>query len=752
MKSFKGRVSGVWPIAEAAGFLPVRAVAFALSACVAVGSNAALGQASTVVADVNQGTETGLEEIVVTAQHKEESLQHAALAVNVISADDITGRAVNMAEDLSRVVPELEISTGGGGTSQVSLRGVGALTGNAFAEQVVPFNFNGVYLARSGESNGMFFDLQRIEVLEGPQGTLYGRNANAGTVNLIAAEPQYDFSSSASARTGNYGLFEGEAVLNMPLSSNIALRIAGQTIEHDGYFSDGYGDQRQQSGRVSALFAGDGGLKIVITGDYTHVGDKGPAQVLGDPFLEPSNPWLGPSSPQAENYWKSTPPTSFLESPPEADGYNRSYLSGVMATINWETGAGTLTFIPAYRHSVFNYDTPTPGFRLINFEGSSDTSLEARYATPENYRLHGIGGLYYLNDTGTFSNWTYISDLAGGPTPTTAAYHTRATAAFAQGTFDITSAVRLVGGLRYSEERKSDSGTIQVPPNSTAPFSGSLDYNKVTYRAGLEADLSAQSLAYLTFATGFKAGGFYPAAPPNTFKPEFMNAWSLGSKNRFLQNRLQLNLEAFYWDYKNKQVNELGPINPGGYTLITQNAGNATLYGTEVQSSYLLTPADTISVTALYERAWYDNFLASWSPTEPTTGCPVTVENPITFQVNCSGNDLALAPHWSGSFNYAHVFSLPNAADVKFSLSGIAKSSYWLGDDHVAGEVQPGYLIGDTALDYKAPHDKWTVGVFVNNVADHAVSNFAFIQPLLGRPMLALGAPRTFGLRAHVNF
>src|SRR5262249_40628633 len=157
-------------------------------------------------------------------------------------------------------LPSVSFSTGGGGSSQVSLRGVGALTGNAFAEQVVAFNLDGVYLARSGESNGMFFDLQRIEVLKGPQGTLYGRNATAGAINLIAARPEHDFAASASLRTGNYGLFEGEAVLNLPVAERVALRLAGQTIQHDGYFSDGYGDQKQQSGRLAVLFDTNAGL------------------------------------------------------------------------------------------------------------------------------------------------------------------------------------------------------------------------------------------------------------------------------------------------------------------------------------------------------------------------------------------------------------------------------------------------------------------------------------------------------------
>ena len=522
--------------------------------------------------------DTQLEEIIVTAQRRVETLQHAALAVSVVGTDELRDRNVTVADDLTKVVPSVSFATGGGGSTQVSLRGIGALTGNALQEQVVAFNLDGVYLARSGGSSGQFFDLNRIEVLKGPQGTLYGRNATAGAVNLITNKPTHEFGGDASVQFGNYDHREIEVALNLPLSDLFAVRFAGQSIAHSGYLSDGYDDQKQSAGRISLLAEPTSTLSFLMTVDYAHFGGRGSGSVLG-PFIDPRHPFLGPSSPQAVAVY-AAPPVGFLESPPTAAGYLDNAFSGFRGTVNWDTGVGELTVIGSTRKSNFRYSGYTAGFRLDDDETSTSDSIEARFATPERDRLRGVAGVYYFKDEGNFDLSTYITDLIPpGADPTHLHdFKTHARAAFGQATFDLTPTLRLVGGARYSRENKSDSGTIN-PVN--APFGGSVDYSKVTWKGGLEADVTPTSLAYFTVGTGFKAGGFYTAAPPNTFGPEFLTAWTLGSKNRFLDNRLQINGELFYWDYKDKQVNHLGPINPGGFSLITENAGKATLYGLE---------------------------------------------------------------------------------------------------------------------------------------------------------------------------
>ncbi len=733
-------------------------------ACAGLGMVIAPMQAQSQAALAAQEVQ-GLKEIVVTAQRRNENLQNAALPVSALTSDQIDGK-VTSAQDLTQLVPAVTFSTGGGASTQVTLRGIGALTGNALAEQVVAFNLDGVYLARSGGSNGLFYDLDRIEVLKGPQGTLYGRNATAGAVNLITKKPTQQFGGDVSVQFGNYGLKQGQGAINVPISDTVALRVAGQSINRRGYLTDGYDDQKQYSGKAALLIKPNEGLSILLNADYVHIGGKGSANVLSAPYINPSNPYLGPSSPQTVAFYNTDPRNSVVrgpftfrpaESAPTPNGFNDNNITGLSATIDWELGGGKLTAISSYRESKFRYSGYTAGFRLDDDETSTAKSLEVRYATPESNILRGVLGAYYFKDSGHFDLFTYIYDLVprafgGGPDPTHVQdFDTTATAVFGQATLDLTKTFRLIAGARYSEEKKTVAGTTTI---GVFPFSGDMKVNKATYKVGVETDLAPHSLAYFTVGSGFKAGGFFAASAPNTFKPEFLTAWTLGSKNRFLDNRLQLNAEAFYWDYKDKQVSHLGPINNGtGVSLVTENAGKAKLYGAEVEARYLVTPDDMVSATVQYEHTRYDSYVVISSPGRPASNCAVTpTAVPGAFKVDCTGNEVALAPKWILNLGYSHTMPLASGADLVFSVAGIIKSNYWLGEEHLRGQKQSGYGKWDLDMTYNSSDGRWSVSAYVANVTDRVVSPFTFVHPEFGQPMQALEMPRTFGVKAAFRF
>ncbi len=694
----------------------------------------------------------GLEEIIVTAQRRNESLQKASVAVTAISGESLTTQ-VAKAEDLTRLVPSATITLGGGGASITTIRGIGTLASNGLAEQVVAFNLDGVYLARPAAVGGQFYDLERVEVLKGPQGTLYGRNATAGAINLITKKPTFTPEAEFSGQVGSYNLLQGQGSVNVPVSDKVAVRVAGQAIDRNGYLSDGYNDQKQYSGRATLLAHATDELTLMITGDYTHIGGKGAAGVLS-PLVDPGNPYLGPSEAASNKVYTSfvIPGRAPNGLPPiKADGYSNNNFYGITGSAELDSDFGKITILPAYRRSNLDYRQYAAGFQVDDKEKSDATSLEVRYATPSTGPFSLVIGGYYFKESGEFTLNPYVFSPAGVappyPSTTYVTYDTRALAAFGQATYSITDAIRLIGGLRYNNEKKTDAGTARNSfTNVITPFTGALEFNRLNWRAGVETDLSATSFLYATVSTGFKAGGFFPAAGDNSFKPETLTAYSIGSKNRFLGNRLQVNLELFYWKYKDKQVTHLE-----AGVLRVDNAGSATLYGAELESSLLVTPHDRLSLNVLYNKTKYDTYsfllakTAAWN-------CARTTVNSSTDRVDCSGNALLQAPLWTINGGYEHTFHFNNGANIVATAAGQMRSSYWTSDEQLAGMKQSTYFQGDLDLTYHAPDKRWSLGAYVRNVTDQAVMSNGFVTSGLGRAVVNLQAPRTYGVTFGVKF
>ena len=165
-----------------------------------------------------------------------------------------------------------------------------------------------------------------------------------------------------------------------------------------------------------------------------------------------------------------------------------------------------------------------------------------------------------------------------------------------------------------------------------------------------------------------------------------------------------------------------------------------------------VTSLDTLSGNLLYENTRYGSYVVNVSPIQPATACGVTQLNPITYRVNCTGNSLALAPKWTDTLDYTHTFPLQSGAKIDASLDNTFKSRYWLGEEHVPGQLQASYGLTDLSATYVASEERYSIGAYVDNVGNRAVSTFSFVQPLLGRPVEALLPPRTYGVRAHVRF
>lgn len=548
-----------------------------------VAAPSATDQSATGPAGASEpSAQAGIQDIVVTAQRREESLQRAAVAISAVNGQDLIKASVSDPSSLTRLVPSLVVQPGGGSAINLYLRGVGTLQSNAFGENPIAFNFAGVYIARPTAPTGSFYDLERVEVVKGPQGTLYGRNATGGAVNVIPRKPQLDrLTAEGTFEYGNYDSRKVSAAVNLPLGSITSIRVAGQIVKHDGYLSDGTSDENGKAARVSALFKPSDDWSALLIADYYHQGGKGVGGVLAPGIAYPAG-FSGYAAPSLDERIGGGDPRSIaalntfaltLPAPPfcvggfvvsdcvrapRTDSYIDSDFYGVSLQVEGDMGFATLTVLPAYRRVDGRYRSYAFGFQTDQSETDDQLSLEVRLASNGNNRLRYVLGGFLFEEDQNADNFFYQGRLS--TTHFTPRLKTSSKALFGQLTFDVSDSFRLVGGARYTDERRSlltrlatGAAPGPVEPPLGAPFPGQLNIDKVTWKAGVEWDAGPQSLIYANVSTGFKTGGFFVAAPPNnTFRPETLTAYTVGAKNRFLDNRLQLNLEAFYWDYRDQ--------------------------------------------------------------------------------------------------------------------------------------------------------------------------------------------------------
>jgi iron complex outermembrane recepter protein len=724
------------------------------------GANAAAAEA-----DANRpATQVVLDEITVTAQRREENLQKAGIAISALTADDLQDAGVTSQADLTRLVPAVSIYSGGQGSTQASLRGVGNLAGNTYAEQAIAFSLDGVYISRGEAIGGNFFDLDRVEVLKGPQGTLYGRNTNAGAINIITRKPEIGhLGGDVEGEVGNYGKYRAEGAVNIPTGDTAALRIAAQRVYHNGYFSDGYDDQDETGARATWLWKPNDDLSLRVGGQYSHVGGMGSTGAL---VPKTGDFWDGPSSASQRPRW-----TAVGANPVQPNGFIRVITKGANAQLDWTNPLGTLTLLPAFIQSDESALHYAAGFP-VNFDQSSKSrSMEARLASPTDQRLTWILGLYYFHEEASFTltaNQTTFEAVNSFPE-----ISTTSKAAFGQGSLKITDSLRLVLGARYTKEDKSTSGQTKVAPIQFIPVtpltsvSNVLNASKTTWKAGFEYDVNPTSMLYLTASTGFKAGGFF-ASPGGTFKPETLTSYTFGSKNRFLDNRLQFNAEAYYWKYKDKQVSHLGFLPSGAIDLVTENAGDATMYGFEPELKFLVTDKDEVAASVQYEHAVYDTFIYTTPPPGPTGGtCPVAPTGKFTpggvpiFAINCSGFKIPNTPEWVMTGSYSHTFGLSNGGNVVGNLSAHYRGPTVSGEEQTVSQHDAGYTTEDFTLTYNHPGNRWSATGYVYNLSDkNSLSSSFFFDGAPGVPtgVGSLGAitlqnaPRTYGLRVNVKF
>jgi iron complex outermembrane receptor protein len=763
--------------------------------------------------------DAALEEITVTAQRRTEDAQHAALAIDVVSSKALETTGAGRASDIAALVPSLQIGESSNSQQSLFIRGVGNFIAQSYTDPAIGFNVDGVSIARASSMSGVIYDLARIEVLKGPQGTLYGRNATGGAINIIPNLPQIgDTSGYAALTMGNYGEVHPEAAVNLAVTDNSAARVAFTYTRHEGYQTDDTGSANNYAGRAQYLVKFNDDLSVRVAGDYAHDGGSGSAgAVIGiqNPFTGAITP-----SPLPRDAGNQDPRTGailmgqysflsgrYMEPIAGLPSTDNKYW-GVLAEIDWKTPIGTLTVLPSHRESSLDDFGAPLGFGNTTDEHDEQSSLEVRLASDNQGMFRWLLGSYLFHET---IDATYqFDEEAIGPIQ----YLNQGTlskAEFGRLTFAPIDQLRFSVGVRYTNDYKSIDGredlllsvcgapTTPVPACPGAPLipygtsfaalSSQLDlfpiipnalygsslpgaatsvyprvfktviqdaqYTRTTYHAGIDYDLTPHSMLYANWDTGYHAGGFAFANIKPTYQPEYVSAYSIGSKNRFLDEKLELNAEAFYWKYTNEQVSHGASDLDGTYVFVTDNVGASTIKGGEVSFKYLVTPHTVLSADAQYLSAVYTNFTyqtpAGGTNAPPLTSCPFARTDATHYTVNCAGKTAEESPRWSGNLGLQQRADL-GAYSLEGEIDARAQSSFNVGFELLPVETQKAFAEVNLSLGISPVSDRWSVVAFVNNLTDRRPYGQAFYESIKSVLFSTIEDPRTEGVRVFVKF
>lgn len=718
-----------------------------------------------------QDEKTSLEEVIVTAQRRSEDLQRAALAITAVTGRDLESRGISQTEDLSALTAGLQVNPSAGPYTTFSVRSVSSLSGNAFADPAVAVNLNGVYLATPTIIHGLYYDLERVEILKGPQGTLYGRNATAGAINIIPNRPEFSFGGSASAEVGNYDRLNVGGMINMPLSERVAFRLAGQRVRRDGFMSDGTSDDNGAAGRASLLFEVRDDLSILLSGDFAHQGGRGSGATIRKRCASLGRP--GGVCFVADPYTAVADlPDQYIPfglAPQTFDSYVDGDYYGGGVNIDWTTGVGTVSFVGGYRESHNSYKGSGTSWLLLEEQNPTQISAEIRLASSDSRPLQYVVGTYYLD--------TEMHAHANSENPSRFNFSDQHTnlegwtaAAFTQLSYALTDAFRITGGVRYTYEEKSSNSRRYTLANTVGPdpvipavpvglpvntVIDTRSWNKLNWKLGVEYDVVDRSLIYANVSTGFKAGGFFYGPPDaQSYEPETVKSYVIGSKNRFLDNRLQVNAEGFYLDYRDQQVSFVKLVGTSA-ALVTENAGQSHAYGIEIESDFLLAPNTRIGAQVQHLQAKYDSFTyLTVAPPPATSACRVRPGVPQAT-VDCAGTTPIRSPRWTMVGNVEQTFPLSNGGRIVAEARARYEAKFEADVAYIPETRTYDTTRVDLGLGYTAADDRFTIKAYVDNLTDEeTISNETVSVAYASNQVVGvnLQAPRTYGLRASFDF
>lgn len=727
---------------------------------------------------VAAANDDGIADIIVSAQRRAERLQDVPIAITAFTQEQLRSTDTNDLSRLAQFTPGFNFGKSGF-DARPAIRGVRTENVAGNGDPTIGFYVDDIYQSRAVQAGQPFVDVQRVEVQRGPQGTLFGRNTFGGAISVVTAIPGDELDYAAEATVGNYSRIQAQGFINIPLSDTFGIRIAGSREKRDGFVKNivvrGNDLYDKDSGflRGTARWTPTDSLEIIIRGNYWHEGGTGgqafgykPAGILYDPVnmrrsltgtLVPfvnSLPLDGVADIAGIDIGTRVDPDPYTTQTqlPARARLNQYAGSG---QIRWSNDAIFLRSITSYQD--FKYLSNAGDVvgvtvaETIQNRNSKAFSQEFQIGGADTKPLQWIVGLFYLNDK-VFDEFrserlNLADGVNGGAFPVRAIVDSYA--AYAQGSYFVTSAFRLTAGGRYTiDDKKFDADNFNLVagvPVRTSGLDTSRKFEKFTWRAGADYFLAPENMIYANVSTGFRSGGFNGGAGTNplipaSFEPETVTAYEIGSKSRFADGRFQLNVSAYYNDFKDLQIQNQFLVNAVTLSAI-RNAGKAYARGIELEAIARPVPELTLNATANFVKTKYQNYETARPP-----GYAIPPgESPI---ISLAGNEIPYTPETKFTLGARYAIAT-GIGTFTPQVDAVFSGSYFNTDYNTVLDVQKAFTKVDLRLAWQSTDERFGIDAFVNNVGNIAVAN----RGVFGSQGLnkSFEDPRFFGVRFSVR-
>lgn len=695
----------------------------------------------------------GLAEIVVTAQKREQSLQAVGTSITAFDGAALQKLGITDVTSIANQTPGMQFNQYGATITVYNLRGVSQNDFSDHQEAPIAVYSDDAYVASMGALAGSLYDVQRVEVLRGPQGTLFGRNATGGLIHYISEKPKFDSDGYLQASVGNFGLFQTEGAVNTALSDTLAARGSFSTSYHDGYVKNLIGpsinNEKQYAGRLQFLWKpseqGEVLLKIhALTNDNETAGNY--SWAASHPTADGRGAFISPTSTaNCPNLTGNCTPGSdvggyrnpsndpFTQSEDRRGIFNRTVFGSTLHA-TWQFTGFTLTSVTDYLHLQKRYGedsdiSPNPIFNYDTLQHYQQFSEELRL-NGQAGALKWITGLYFLDYHTRNDEAVDINPAFGGFSDANFRLTTQSYSGFGQVEYDFDSHFTGIAGLRYTSDEKQFDYVYTNAPQTPVVYNPSTDptskhtYSNETGRLELDYKFDSSSMVYASVNRGAKGGGWSapssgvinPAALP--YQQETLTSYELGEKVTFWENRARINGAVFYYDYKNYQGFFLQ-----GLTQVVQNV-DATVKGGELEIA--LAPTRGMNLELGISRL---ETVAKNVPL-PAGGFTTT--------------ELPQAPHWS--INAVARYEWPiRTGTLAASVDAKWNDSEYLELLNAPVDLQPSYIVGNARVTYAHESGHWDVSAWVKNLADKDYRVYNLDLSGLGFNQGVYAPPRTFG-------
>ena len=689
--------------------------------------------------------------IIVTAQKQSESLQEVAASVSALGSEELEERGISSIDALQFAVPGLQSGTlySAGGTA-ITIRGVGLNQGSPG----VAVHIDGVYQSTSFLASLAQSDLERVEVLRGPQGTLYGRNANGGVVNFITKKPTNKFEADLLAGYADYDETHLQAIVNTLIADGVRSRfVVDHARRGEGFTKNILGGQDLEAFEA---ISGRGALSIDISDratldlTFSAIHQTGPLSAfqlnsLPNAGAIAANPYLATAT------FSLTPHTTTANDPSDTE---LDY-SLATATLSWDLGFADLKSITSY--SSYNNDyttdsdtTDVSAFPQENMAAATTTTQELNLSS-SNDAFDWVAGVYYLKDNAK-SRLMFRFDQGLGALPAGTylennayANDSEAYAAYADGSWHATDKLKVIAGVRYSEERQHYEylnviGAIvagqKFPFLQTCPARvDEPSFSSFTPRGGVQYVLDGDQNVYATVSKGFKSGGVNTNSCANEFNPEKITAYEAGYRSQWFNGDVTFNATGFYYDYTDLQLAQI----TGLVNQIT-NAAAAEVKGVEIELAW--EPLYNLSLNG--SVSWLDATFASFDTLD-------TLE-PAKGVQDLSGNRLPNAPEWSVNFGAAYRFDpMPIGAFTARADVGY-RSEVFLREFNQPLDRQAPYTLVNVSLIWDDPTETYSIRAYANNLTDEAYYDRMGSSDGFGARYVSYGAPQQVGVEVRAHY